>query len=153
MGRKKSLIDKYPQSPSCACDVCVSYCQRPGWWTVDEASAALEAGYGTRMMLEMAPMNAFGVLSPAFKGNEVDFAVAEFSGRGCTFLSGGRCELYETGHEPLECRYCHHDRLGQGTRCHEDIGKQWNSPAGRALIVEWSNRTGFWQKHRVGSGD
>jgi predicted ester cyclase len=46
--------------------VCKSYCRRPGWWTVEEASRAIEKGYGPRMMLEMAPGFRFGVLSPAF---------------------------------------------------------------------------------------
>lgn len=146
MTRKKSLVEKYPASAPCSCAVCVSYCRRPGWWTVEEAEAALHAGYGNRMMLEMGPANAFAVLSPAFKGNEVAFAAKEFSDQGCTFLKNERCELYGTGHQPLECRFCHHDRPGQGTRCHQDIERQWNSAAGRALVVQWSNQSGFWRQ-------
>ena len=66
--RKKTLLEKYPASEPCTCDVCLSYCIRPGWWTVEQATAAFDAGYGDRMMREIAPEFTFGVLSPAFKG-------------------------------------------------------------------------------------
>jgi hypothetical protein len=110
---------------------------------VDEATRALQAGYGQRMMLEMAPDFTFGVLSPAFKGCEVNFAYNEYASAGCTFLVDGKCELHGTGHQPLECRFCHHDRAGMGPRCHADIEKSWNTPEGRALIVKWSRMLGF----------
>ena len=152
MKPKKSLVEKYPASAPCSCAVCVSYCRRPGWWTVEGAEAALQAGYGNRMMLEMGAGNAFAVLSPAFRGNEAAFAAKAFSNQGCTFLKNDRCELYGTGHQPLECRFCHHDRPGQGTRCHNDIEKQWNSAAGRALVVQWSNSSGFWREQAGGTG-
>jgi hypothetical protein len=141
--RKQTLAEKYPPSPPCSCEVCISYCKRPGWWTVDEADQAIEAGYGKRMMLEMAPGFNFGVLSPAFKGCEVNFAYDEYASRGCTFFADNKCELHGTGHQPLECRYCHHERLGMGPVCHTDIEKDWNTPAGCALVVKWSNMMGF----------
>jgi hypothetical protein len=146
--RKQTLAEKYPPSPPCSCDVCKSYCKRPGWWTVEEAARAIEAGYGKRMMLEMAPGFSLGVLSPAFKGCEVMFAYNEYASRGCTFLLDNKCELHETGYQPLECRYCHHERIGMGPRCHADIEKDWNTPAGRSLIVQWSQLVGF-AKHRT----
>ena len=141
--QKQTLTEKYPPSPPCSCDVCKSYCKRPGWWTVEEAAHAIAAGYAKRMMLEMAPGFRFGVLSPAFKGCEVMFAYNEYAARGCTFLLDDKCELHGTGHQPLECRYCHHERLGMGPRCHADIEKDWNTPAGRSLIVKWSQLVGF----------
>ena len=144
MKRKKILSAKYPASAACSCRICLAYCRRPGWWTVQEAAAALDAGYGNRMMLEMAPDNAFGVLSPAFKGAEGHFATDEFSDRGCTFLENNLCQLHGTGFQPLECRFCHHDRVGEGERCHADIGRQWNTATGRALVVKWSDATDFW---------
>jgi len=144
MSRKRDLHQRYPASEACSCKICLTYCRRPGWWTVDEAAAALEAGYADRMMLEMAPGNAFGVLSPAFKGAEQGFATDQHADRGCTFLEENRCQLHGTGFQPLECRFCHHDRPGRGARCHADIGKQWNTAAGRALVVRWSNQTNFW---------
>ncbi len=141
--RQLPLAVKYPPSPPCSCEICKSYCRRPGWWTVEEAAEAIEAGYGRRMMLEMAPDFTFGVLSPAFKGCEVQFAYQEFASAGCTFLLDGKCELHGTGHQPLECRFCHHDRVGLGPDCHADLEKDWNTRAGRALIVKWHEVVGF----------
>ncbi|HLO33147.1 MAG TPA: hypothetical protein VK249_28630 [Anaerolineales bacterium] len=138
-----NLAAKYPPSPPCSCEVCRSYCKRPGWWTVDEAACAIVAGYAKRMMLEMAPQFTFGVLSPAFRGCEVKFAYNEYASGGCTFLVDEKCELHGTGYQPLECRYCHHERIGMGPCCHADIEKDWNSPAGRALVVKWSQIVGF----------
>jgi hypothetical protein len=143
MKRKLKLIDKYSASPPCACDVCVGYCARPGWWTVKEAAAALEAGYANRMMVELSPDRTFGVLAPAFRGNEVDFALSRHAPAGCNFLANRRCELHATQFQPLECRVCHHDRPGLGPQCHADIEKDWNSYAGRALIARWARLTGF----------
>ncbi len=145
MSRKKSLQEKYPPSEPCTCEICSSYCRRPGWWTVEEAAAAMQAGYGPRMMLEMAPDRSFGVLAPAFKGCETEFALEIYSGSGCTFLKDNLCELHGTGHQPLECRFCHHSRIGLGDRCHADLERDWNTASGRALVVKWSNQTGFWQ--------
>lgn len=88
-------------------------------------------------MLELAPGNSFGVLSPAFKGNEGTFAFSEFSLQGCTFLKNERCELFDTGLQPLECRFCHHKREGLGKKCHHDIEKKWNSAAGKSLVKQW----------------
>jgi hypothetical protein len=106
---KEHLAELYPPSPPCSCEICTGYCTRPGWWTVREAARAIQAGYAQRMMLEVAPELTFGVLSPAFKGCEMRFAVNEFAARGCTFFQNNKCELHRTGHQPLECRYCHHD--------------------------------------------
>jgi hypothetical protein len=95
------------------------------------------------MMLEMAPGLRFGVLSPAFKGCETRFAYQEYAANGCTFLAGDLCDLHGTGHQPLECRFCHHDRVGMGPDCHADIEKDWDSATGRALVVRWANLVGF----------
>jgi hypothetical protein len=151
--RHKSLAEKYPPSKPCSCDICLSYCKRPGWWTVEEAARAIEAGYAIRMMLEMAPERSFGVLSPAFKGCEGDFALERCADRGCTFLKENLCELHSTRLQPLECRFCHHDRPGLGDQCHADIEKEWNTPAGRGLVVRWSKQTGFWERHIIKKGE
>jgi hypothetical protein len=95
------------------------------------------------MMLEMAPGFKFGVLSPAFKGCERTFAYNEYSSQGCTFLIEGKCELHGTGYQPLECRFCHHGRVGLGPKCHADIEREWNTESGRALVVKWSNLVGL----------
>ncbi|MDD3171420.1 MAG: hypothetical protein PHO86_03775, partial [Bacilli bacterium] len=96
MGRKSDLFlkGKYPPSKSCSCKICQAYCLRPGWWTVVEAKKAIDAGYSKRMMLEISPEFDFGVLSPAFRGCEEDFAFQEYAKNGCNFFVDGLCELY-----------------------------------------------------------
>lgn len=140
---KRTLIEKYPPSEPCACEICRGYCARPGWWTVEEAARALVAGYANRMMLEIAPELTFGVLSPAFKGCERSFATNAFAKNGCTFLKNNLCELFGTGHQPLECRFCHHERGGLGPRCHADLEKDWKTPEGQSLIEKWIRKVGL----------
>jgi len=147
--RPLTLAEIYPPSPPCDCAVCLAFCLRPGWWTVAEAARAIEAGYARRMMLEMSPDRSFGVLSPAFKGNEVDFALQRFAGQGCTFLIAGRCALHGTDSQPLECRFCHHTRAGLGPQCHADLEKDWNTPAGQALVARWSRLSGFLERLQI----
>jgi hypothetical protein len=145
MSRKKpgkKLVGKYPPSEPCTCSICLSYCARPGWWTVEQAAQAYQAGYGNRMMLEIAPELTFGVLSPAFRGCERGIATNRFADNGCTFLKNERCELYGTGLEPLECRFCHHERRGLGSQCHTDLERDWKTPAGQALVHAWLKQFG-----------
>ena len=140
---KKSLAERYPPSAPCSCEICLGYCARPGWWTVEEAGRAILA-YPQRIMLEMSPDRTFGVLSPAFIGCEGGFATNECAPNGCNFLKDGLCELYGTGVQPLECRFCHHDRPGLGPKCHADLEADWHTPAGQALVENWIRLTGFW---------
>ncbi len=98
------------------------------------------------MMLEISPEKDFGVLSPAFKGNENDYALQIHSKNGCTFFRDELCELFGTGHEPLECRFCHHERIGMGEKCHHDIEQEWKTQRAKRVIVRWGNLTGFWQR-------
>jgi hypothetical protein len=144
-----SLIEKYPPSEPCSCKVCLSYCKRPGWWTVEEAEKAIAAGFASRMMLEVAPEMDFAVLSPAFVGNEGKYSLQAFSKFGCTFLKGGLCELFGSGFQPLECRFCHHSRKGQGIRCHSAIEKEWKTNTAKRLIVRWGNTIGFWERQNL----
>lgn len=144
--RRVSLARKYPPSEPCSCAVCTGYCARPGWWTVEEAEVAIQAGYAGRMMLELAPERCFGVLAPAFRGCEGSYAIQEYQHNGCTFFTGGLCELHGSGHMPLECRFCHHSRVGLGAACHADIERGWNTPAAQALVARWQRITGFWKR-------
>jgi Fe-S-cluster containining protein len=146
--RNLSLVDRYPPSEPCSCEICTAYCIRPGWWTVEEAARALDAGYGPHMMLEISPEHTFGVLSPAFKGCECQFALQEYARAGCTFLANGLCELHESGLEPLECRFCHHTRVGMGPQCHAALEKDWKTLVGQALVEKWAKNTQLWQAYR-----
>jgi hypothetical protein len=141
-----NLYDKYPPSEPCSCSICVNFCKRPGWWTVEEASRAIDSGFANRMMLEISPERNFAVLSPSFKGNECNYAYQIFSENGCTFLNNGLCDLFGTGLQPIECRFCHHTRMGSGKKCHLEIEKEWNTPHGKRLVVRWGNLTGLWQR-------
>jgi hypothetical protein len=143
---KTALNEKYPASESCTCDICIGYCRRPGWWTVDEAEKAINAGYAARMMLEVSPKKQFAVLSPALKCCEQSLVKKELAKKECTFLKDGRCELFDKGLMPLECRFCHHERQGTGLACHIDIGNSWNSNKGRTLVLKWIRNTDFIKK-------
>lgn len=138
-----TLAQKYPPSPACACEICVRFCRRPGWWTVSQARRAIQAGFGARMMLEVSPALDCGVLAPAFVGCEGNFALAELSGGGCTFIKDGLCELHNTPHMPLECRFCHHARLGAGARCHNELAQDWHTQGGQALVADWLQKYGM----------
>ncbi len=142
----KSLYETFPPSKPCSCKICRHYCVRPGWWTVKEAALAIDAGYAKRMMLEMAPDLSFGVLSPAFSGCEGDFALSIHAQNGCNFLKNDLCELFGTKNQPLECRFCHHQRQGKGKECHDALEADWNTPVGQALIAQWGKMTGLWQR-------
>ncbi len=133
-----ALAVRFPPSEPCACDVCRAYCARPGWWMVRQAAQALAAGYGDRMMLEVAPDMAFGVLAPAFRGCEGRVALQQYARNGCTFLQDGGCALHATPHLPLECAFCHHGRPGQGQACHAALEADWRSAEGRALVKRWA---------------
>jgi hypothetical protein len=146
MSSNKTLYEKYPPSEPCSCKKCLDYCQRPGWWALEEAEKAINAGFAKRMMLEISPEHNFGVLSPAFKGNEGNYALQIFSNNNCTFLQNNLCELFGTGFQPVECRYCHHSRKGSGLKCHTDIEKDWKTANGKRLIVRWGNLIGFWER-------
>jgi hypothetical protein len=147
-GHKKTLIERFPPSAPCACAVCVTYCRRPGWWTVAEAGRALAAGLGPRIMLEMAPDRSFGVLSPAFYGCEGGFALNEYASHGCNFLKNNRCELFGSGLQTLECRFCHHDRPGQGPICHAALEIDWRTQDGQDLVERWARRHGLWDAYK-----
>lgn len=106
----------------------------------------MQHGYGPRMMLEWAPDLSFAVLSPAFKGNEADFAFQELSRNQCTFLENGGCTIFAEPFRPLECRFCHHDRLGQGDLCHHEIERDWKTSKGTRLVRAWVSRYMRWTR-------
>ncbi|MPN56422.1 hypothetical protein SDC9_204110 [bioreactor metagenome] len=104
------------------------------------------------MMLEMSPDFSLGVLSPAFRGCENDFARQEFAAAGCSFLKEGLCELHGTGHMPLECRFCHHTRTGLGQKCHYEIERDWNTPEGKTLVDLWCKNNRLLHRYGLQQG-
>lgn len=143
---KHPLRAKFTPSEPCSCSICKGFCLRPGWWIVDEARLAIQNGLANRMMLEISPDKSFGVLAPAFKGNELLIAMQVFSNNYCTFYIDGLCELFGKDYQPLECRFVHHRRKGQGIVCHTAIEKDWNTMAGKKLVQEWIATTNFIDK-------
>lgn len=143
---KHPLRAKFPPSEPCSCSICRSYCLRPGWWLVSEAQLAIQNGLAGKMMLEISPDKSFGVLAPSFKGNEGLIAMQVFSKNYCTFFVEGLCELFGKDYQPLECRFVHHRRKGQGVVCHSAIEKDWNTMAGKKLVQEWIELTNFKEK-------
>ena len=142
-GRQHPLYKKFPPSEECSCSICRSYCQRPGWPLVEEVRLAIEAGLSHRLMLEFSPDHTFGILVPAFKGNEGYFALAVHKNNGCTFLQSGSCSIYDKLYRPLECRFCHHERKGEGLRCHLEIASLWNCSKGKRLVRNWMYQEGL----------
>lgn len=141
-----AIEQQFPPSPSCSCEICKSYCIRPGWWSLNQAKSVIKNGYSGRMMLEISPGFRFAVLSPAFKGCEGFIAVNECSRNGCTFFCEGLCQLHNSDKLPIECAVCHHDRPGIGPRLHLQLEKQWNSKEGKSLVIYWMKKTGFYSK-------
>jgi hypothetical protein len=68
---------------------------------------------------------------------------------GCTFLENDLCQLHGTGLQPLECCFCHHNRPGLGLACHADIEKDWQTEAGRELVLKWMKLTGLWKERHL----
>lgn len=137
---------RYPPSAGCSCDVCINYCRRPGWWTVGQARRAIEKGYASRMMLEISPDFKFAVLSPAFYGCEGFIATNDGAKNGCNFLKEGMCELHDTDILPLECAFCHHERVGKGIVCHNEISTQWHTLEAQKLVARWQKIVNFEEK-------
>ncbi len=138
---------------SCTCSACVEACKRfPGWFGLDDAEAALDAGLAKRLMLdfwEEFPEN-ISILSPASEGCEGDdapdmpaFAFGWTKGR-CVFLSPeGLCLLHDTPYKPLQCRTMISREQPPGewidNRAVRDL---WDSDRGRALVARWEKEVG-----------
>jgi hypothetical protein len=112
---------------------------------MEQALLVLHEGYAGRIMLEISPERTFAVLSPAFKSCEGGFALQSAAEKGCSFLLPDKnCELHATPFLPLECAFCHHERVGQGRLCHADLERDWNTPHGQLLVKRWCRQMGWW---------
>lgn len=105
---------RYPPPQQVAPAMCAEIiADAPGGGTVGQARRAIEKGYASRMMLEISPDFKFAVLSPAFYGCEGFIATNDGAKNGCNFLKEGMCELHDINFLPLECAFCHHERVGK----------------------------------------
>lgn len=135
----------------CKCKACVTACERnPGWFGLDDAEAALNAGYGDRMMLDWLtdyPDSVY-VLAPASIGfakslaPEGDFA-GMLAGRWCkgecVLLLNGLCTIHQTGFKPAQCRALTH----KSSMDNYEAADPWNSDRGRALVARWKEEVEF----------
>jgi hypothetical protein len=101
---------------------------------VEQAAKAFSAGYAP-YMLEISPDSPLEFW--ARTGGRRQGRIKHFSQNGCGFLKNGLCELHGTGLMPLECRFCHHDRIGRGKMCHLELEKDWNTTPGQILVRKW----------------
>lgn len=145
----------------CTCERCVALCKKnPGWFTPEEAKAAIEAGHAKSMMLDyyVSDPNIW-ILSPAVVGREayrapnteecfggaslfaVMFSAAGTKGR-CVFLgTDDRCQIYEQSFRPRQCRECFGCKpVGPDNHVMMAL---WNTPAGQALVNEWMEIVDF----------
>jgi len=138
------LQGAYPPSPACDCAQCRRCCDRPGWMTVEDAQAAIRAGYANRLMLDhcfdIDACESVFILCPALKGYEKRLApFVPSSEAGCTFrTAAGACEIHGQPSMPLECAFTHHgENSGKGGQCHRDIVAQWKTDEAETLIRNW----------------
>lgn len=143
-----------PEETQCACETCVSCCQRPCWGTPAEAQRLIDAGLGDRLQNDWwCADHDIDLLCPASQGSEGDDA-PEYVASGlfgwllppvlipCTFLTAdGRCELHALGLKPLEGRVAYHDGPHEGV--HEAIAQAWDNDDARALVERWRRDRGL----------
>lgn len=139
---------------SCTCDRCVSACyQAPGWFGLDDAEVAIDAGYAKKMMLDWWEEHDDGdnntyVLAPAVVGfggrlapdiPEFPFSFGWVKGR-CSLLDDkSRCTIHSTGFKPAQCR-----ALGHGVSLkNQDAIKPWRTKRGLALIRRWKKEVKY----------
>lgn len=144
----------------CSCAKCQAQCKNPGWFSPDEAKAAILGGYAGRLMRDwLEPCSEVGnddriyLLCPASFGREGDdapelnfidalFIVGSFEKGRCVLQSvDGKCSIHSSGFKPLQCR------AGRG--CvpapsieemewnNYQVAQLWNNPEAQQLVEEW----------------
>lgn len=120
---------------TCACPACVGCCEEvPGWFTPEEASAAIDAGLASRLSLVRERGNF--AIAPSRIGCE---GAEVLHDRGaCTFLKrGGHCEIHESGFKPIECRTGFGCKPGPDYPSIDRMHAMWESDAGQACLEKW----------------
>jgi hypothetical protein len=130
------MLEKYQDSPPCACDKCKSCCQRPCWGTPSEIQKLIDAGFNRLMYDYWVRSNEEGgdidIICPALKGYENRAAPFWPEGQ-CTFQDeNGLCELHDLGLKPLEGRVVH--CKASFPSLHEDVAMTWDTEEGKAIV-------------------
>lgn len=159
-----------PDSPPCACLSCVSACARPCWPIPEEAQGIMDAGLGSKLMLDwwdgveddhghrvfiLCPAN------PSYERKQASDAPVP-SGIYSLFLrvpthplkSGcvmqtrdGRCVLHGTHVngvllKPAEGRKQHCSRPGITSDLHKDVALTWDTEIGKQVVQRWLREYG-----------
>ena len=147
-----------PVLNDCKCPVCIGCCQRnPGWFTPDEARAAIAAGLAGKLMRDwLEPCATVGneeriyLLAPASVGCEGKdapefsfvqmFSMSAHKGP-CVLLKDGLCSIHDSGYKPIQCRLSFacddaHSKAA-GYPDNYAVARIWQSKEGRAVLRAW----------------
>jgi hypothetical protein len=137
---------------ACACDICVSMCNRPCWPTPAEAERLLDGGYAARLMADWwsgeddQPIYILCGANPGYEGREAaEVSIFDYFlgtaplAHGCSFFDAEskRCVLHEGGLKPIEGRLVDHDWPGKNNELHEAVAATWDTAEGRAAVERW----------------
>jgi len=125
---------------SCSCEYCRLACEQvPGWFTPEEASKAIDAGYAPRLSAVVERSTGTVAVIPSIVGVEGKYDI--FRPGRCTFLNKeGLCEIHDTGFKPIECRTGYGCKPSVDYPTLEFINNEWNSNAGVAVIQKWEQQ-------------
>lgn len=148
---------------SCTCAACIQACvEMPGWMTPEEAECAIQAGYGSALMLDwLEPCDEIGnvdeilVLCPACAQCDGRRApvmppfplnLSWVKGRCVLLTRDGRCEIHNSGFKPAQCRLSR--RCHPSAKCTSNytIARLWDTEDGRRIVAGWRER--FYEKGR-----
>lgn len=136
----------------CKCKTCQSMCEHtPCWALPEEAERLIEAGYGSKLMLEYRSRNGKNIdmLQPAIKGRESGHAPWLPEGRCALLTKSKLCPLHRAELKPLEGRVATCDaevnsrsdaerfRLPRGWVLRDAIAQRWSSKKAQALVERW----------------
>lgn len=149
----------------CSCKNCQSLCRHnPGVFSVEEAKAAIAAGFGPDRMMICHRTTSDGrsvlVMLPASrhsrKGVSNVFRVELYdmlmglglNQGGCRLLTeDGRCSIHDSGFKPIECRlsYSSDCERGRDDEVHEHYERErdaafdaWAADDAQAMLLAWA---------------
>jgi hypothetical protein len=135
------------------CNKGIGFCSRACWPIPSEVKKLMEAGHGSRLMLDAwTGANPIFIICPATPNYEGKDAPGLYDDNpfsmllgasedplrgGCTFHDEEtkNCTLHDTGLKPLEGRKtCCKVKL---PNIHKDVAMSWNTDEGRSVVEEW----------------
>lgn len=132
----------------CTCKTCKDMCQRPCWPTPEEAQELINAGYGSKLMLDYwsrceydeetdTYLTNIEILSPALYGYAGRSAPWWPTGKCSLQDDDGLCELHDKDLKPIEGRLCSCDESVDVGKLHEDIAMMWDTEEARKIVDCW----------------